>query len=164
VPERYVGEVRKDQAVELRVEAYAEPFRGVVGRINVVNEVNRTFEVEIVVPNGQGRLKPGSFAKADILTRTDDGVIMVPQEALVSFAGVTKFFLLDESGKSPVAREVRVHIGKSREFAGRDTSEPERWVEVRPVNPKTVLSPGMVLITSGNARLAEGTRVRVKGN
>jgi multidrug efflux pump subunit AcrA (membrane-fusion protein) len=162
VPERYVGEVVGRQAVELRVEAYSEIFQGAVSRINVVNEVNRTFEVEIIVPNGHGRLNPGGFAKADILTRTDAGVPMVPQEALISFAGVTKFFLLDESAGGPVAREVQVRPGEAREFPGPRPGSTERWVEVRPVDPKVVLKPGMKLIASGATRLAEGTRVKVK--
>ena len=44
-------------------------FEGKVARINPsVDPVSRTFQVEAVVPNDRGLLRPGGFAKASILT------------------------------------------------------------------------------------------------
>jgi membrane fusion protein (multidrug efflux system) len=146
VPERYSNEIQRGQSVQVLTAAHPEPFTGLVVRINpTVDTVNRTFQVEIQVPNPQGKLKPGSFAKASILTRQDSTVATVPLEALTAFAGITKIFVV-EDGR---AKEVRVELG----------TQNTEWVEVI---TNTVLPQGAQVITSGQTALADGTPVAVR--
>jgi RND family efflux transporter MFP subunit len=146
VPERHAPEIRVEQKVEVFTDAYPRPFQGTVSRINpAVDPVTRTFQVEIIVPNVKGELKPGCFAKAVIATRLDSEAATVPLEAPVSFAGVTKVFLL-ENGR---AKEVQVALGV----------QSTSWVEV--VQPK--LPPGARVVTSGQSTLADGTPVTIRG-
>jgi RND family efflux transporter MFP subunit len=142
VPERHVPVVQLDQPAEVYTAAYSKPFAGVVTRINpAVDAASRTFEVEVRVLNPKSELKPGSFAKAVIRTGVDDGAAIIPLESLVTFAGITKIFLV-EKGK---AREVQVTLG----VQGKD------WVEVS----KPPLPPDALLVTSGQTALADGTPV-----
>lgn len=145
IPEKYRPDIHVGQTVEIRVEAYpASVFRGVVARVNpTVDSVNRTFMVEIQVPNCGHRLSVGGFAKAEILTCTDAAVLTVPPEAVKTFAGVTKVFVVEGN----TARTVEVEIG---------TREKE-WVEVR-----GSLQPDARVITSGHSQLVEGSPVRIR--
>ena len=47
--------------------------------------------------NSDRRLKAGFFAHAIVTTRLDPTAITVPQQAVVSFAGVSKVFVADGS-------------------------------------------------------------------
>jgi membrane fusion protein (multidrug efflux system) len=146
VPERYSNEIQRGQRVEVATAAHSQPFIGLVVRINpTVDPVNRTFQVEIEVPNPEGKLKPGSFAKAAIFTRHDSEVATVSLEALTTFAGVTKVFVI-ENGR---AKEVRVALGMQN----------TEWVEIL---PGTALPRGAQVITSGQTALADGTPVAVR--
>ncbi len=154
VPERHRAAVKVGQEATLEVEAYVgERFQGKVARISpAVDRASRTFQVEISVPNPERRLSPGSFARATIHTRVDTGARTVPEEALVSFAGVTKVFTL-EGAK---AREVHVRRGASLTI--RDGGRSHTWIEV-----EGDLAVGARVVTSGQSKLADGTAVRVRG-
>src|SRR5262249_28621625 len=120
VPEKHAPDVRVGQPVEVRVDAYPDRvFAGVVARVApTVDSLNRTFQVEIELPtrHPEGRLEAGGFAKAEVLVRTESGVLAVPPGAVVTFAGVTKLFLADGDR----AKAVEVRLGQRE----------KDWVEV----------------------------------
>src|SRR5262249_53689725 len=85
VPERYSGDVKTGQAVDVHTAASPAPVVGTVTRINpAVSQTTRTFQVEVLVPNAKGELKPGGFARAAIRTR-EETAAMVPLSAVVQF-------------------------------------------------------------------------------
>src|SRR5262249_22259994 len=92
VPERFAHELAAGQSVQIQVDAFpGQTFSGTLARISPsVNRDNRSISVEAVVENGDRRLKPGFFANASIVTRAEDEALMVPQTAIVTFAGVTR--------------------------------------------------------------------------
>lgn len=96
VPERFAGEVKVGQGVQVEVEAYpGRTFQGRVTRVGpAVEEETRTFPIEAEVPNQRGLLKPGSFAKAKILIRREQEVPFIPEQALYYFVGITKVFVV----------------------------------------------------------------------
>lgn len=145
VPERYSGEVQLGQPVRVSVASYpGRTFDGKVARINPqVDPVSRTFQVETVVPNAEGLLRPGGFAKADVVTRSSAEAKVVPVESVMRYAGVTKVFVI-EQGK---ARAINVETGL--EGAG--------WVEVTGELPE-----GASIVTTGQSQLADGTAVVVR--
>jgi membrane fusion protein (multidrug efflux system) len=146
VPERFAAEVKTGQEVRGFVEAY--PDDAIDGRLTRIspaaNPESRALTVEALVPNGDGLLKTGFFCKAQILTRTDAEALVVPVEALVSFAGVTRVFVVDEAGVAH-GREVETGLRLGA------------MVEV-----SKGLTAGERVATSGLARLSEGTRVVVR--
>lgn len=145
VPERHAGEVKLGQAVELFIDAYPkEVFKATVSRISpTVDPESRTFAIEAIVANAEHRLKHGAFAKAAIITRADAEAVTVPLEAIVSFAGVTKVFVVKD-GK---AEGVPVEIGL----------QGQGWVEVLGDVP-----PGGTVVTTGQSQLANGTPVTLR--
>jgi membrane fusion protein (multidrug efflux system) len=112
VPERMAGWIAVGQPVTVQVEAYpARSFAGKVSRINPsVDPQARTFEVEALLENPDGALKPGFFARARIASSHVDRALVVPREALRYVYGVYKVYAVDE-GKM---RERDVKLG-SRE-------------------------------------------------
>lgn len=145
VPERHSAEIEPGQTVEVRTAASPNPVTGTVTMVTpVVDPITRTFEVEVQVPNAKGRLKPGGFAKAAVHTRLDPKATTVPLEAVVSFAGVTKIFLLEDGH----AKQVLITPGV----------QGENWVEIA----SPTLPEGAVVITSGHAVIADGTAVMVR--
>ncbi len=144
VPERFIGEVKVGQQTALRVEAYENEFEGSVSRINpAVDAANRTFQVEVVVPNPQHLLRPGSFGRGFVKTHLEKDVIFAPLEAVLSFAGVNKVFTVKD-GK---AVEVLVSLGDRRGNSIEITKG---------------LAIGDSVVVSGNSKLADGVPVLVR--
>jgi len=85
VPERFLGEVRLGQAIELSVAAFPkEKFRGEVYFISPqLDERTRTALVKAKVANPEQRLKPGMFANLDLTVTTRENAIVIPETALV---------------------------------------------------------------------------------
>jgi len=147
VPERYMSQVQMGLDVEVRVEAYPnEVFPGKVARISpTVDPQSRSFDVEAHVANPDHRLKHGGFAKAEVIVGTADEALTVPLEAVTRFAGVSKVFTV----RDETAREVEIAIG----------TQGPGWVEAL-----GGLQASDVVVTSGQSKLANGTRVTVREN
>lgn len=109
VPEREGAGVRVGHAVTLTVEGDPTVYRGRVVRLSpIVQEQNRTLLVEAEVPNDRGFLRPGSFARVEIMTEVSQPVVTVPGTAIIVFAGVEKVLVVRQ-GKTA---EVRVTTGR----------------------------------------------------
>jgi len=145
VPERFGPLVRVGNPVQAEVEAY--PGRSFTGRISRVSPSvdveTRTFTVEASIPNPGGALKPGSFAKAALITGTDTAVPFVPEDAVASFAGIVKIFVIAD-GK---ADERRIKTGQRL----------DGWAEIL-----EGVKVGETVATSNLSQLATGTAVQVR--
>jgi RND family efflux transporter MFP subunit len=109
IPERDSVGVKVGQPVKLTVEGDPGEHMGHVARISpAISEENRTLLVEAEVPNQDGRLRPGAFARANIETLASEPAVLVPFSAVVSFAGIDKVMGV-EAGK---AVEKRVKTGR----------------------------------------------------
>jgi RND family efflux transporter MFP subunit len=132
VPEREAAGVRQGQTVSLTVEGDATVYRGRVVRLSpIVQEQNRTLTVEAEIPNPGGVLRPGAFAKAEIVVSAAQPVIMVDASSIVTFAGLEKVIVV-QGGK---AVERRVQTGR------RDGQRVEITDGLKPGEP-IVLRPG----------------------
>ncbi|HWO42538.1 MAG TPA: efflux RND transporter periplasmic adaptor subunit, partial [Candidatus Eisenbacteria bacterium] len=106
VPEREAGFVRVGQQVRLTVAGDPGEYGGRVVRLSpAIAEENRTLLIEAEVPNPRFLLRPGSFAKAEIVVELGEEVVTVPDDALVTFAGIEKVLTVAD-GKA-VERRVR---------------------------------------------------------
>jgi RND family efflux transporter MFP subunit len=144
VAERHIADVKLGLPVEVRTDAGGGTV--VAGRVHrirpVADAAARQFDVEIRVDNPDGVLRPGMFARAVIRTRTDPAVVTVPEDAVVSFAGIDKVFTVADGR----ARVKPVRLG-ARLPGGR--------VEIA-----EGLAAGTRVVISGQRLLAEGVPVR----
>jgi len=96
VPERQALSVRTGLTVRLNLEGDANVYTGTITRLSpAIIEQNRMLIVEADVPS-RGVLRPGLFARAEIVTSTNDPGLVIPAAALVSFAGLEKIFTLKD--------------------------------------------------------------------
>ncbi len=108
VPERFAKDIAANTPANVIVDGFADPFVATVSRIAPAVDVStRAFSIEIEAANPDGLLKPGSFARARVLTRTDPNARFVPESATVQFAGVQRVF----SVKDGKVVEHRVEFG-----------------------------------------------------
>jgi multidrug efflux pump subunit AcrA (membrane-fusion protein) len=109
VPEKMAAWVAVGQKVQVQVEAYpARTFVGEISRLSPsVDPRTRSFEVEALLDNGEGLLKPGFFARVTIASSHVDRALLVPEEALRYLYGVYKVYAVDKG----VLRETEVKLG-----------------------------------------------------
>jgi len=110
VPERYADVVKKGLVLDVEVAALGIATRGSVARVGpVIDGASRTFPIEALLEN-DGRLKPGSFAKARVVVGEDELVFAVPETAVSNVAGVTKVFVVADDK----AADRRVQVLRKR--------------------------------------------------
>lgn len=111
VAESAVPRIRTGQEVLVSVEAFKDKtFKGRLTRISpALDTQTRTLEIEAEVPNSDGVLKPGFFARGMVLTQKEQGVPFVPEEAVYSFVGINKVFVIsgDTAKELSVTRGVK---------------------------------------------------------
>jgi RND family efflux transporter MFP subunit len=99
VPERDAATVRFGQNVRVSVDGVTRIYVGQIRRLSpVITQESRMLMVEADVPN-DGNLRPGSFAKAEIVTNDAKMAVTVPNNAIVTFAGIEKVIVI-QNGKA----------------------------------------------------------------
>jgi RND family efflux transporter MFP subunit len=108
VPEKDLGRLKMNQEVTLKVDGF--PGSEFKGKVNIVfpnvEEKTRTLQVEAIVPNNNGILKPGLFAKVILYTSGERDTIVVPVTALLYEAEKVKVFIIE--GDRAKEREVKL--------------------------------------------------------
>lgn len=96
VPEKFAPWMQTGRELTVRVDAFpSEMFKGQIVRISPsVNLKSRAFAIEGEVPNQDGRLKPGTFARLDISTDHVDRAITIPAAAVQSRYGTNRVFIV----------------------------------------------------------------------
>lgn len=119
VPERFAGYLELGQAIRVSVDAYPDRvFEGKITRINPTSETaNRSITLEALVPNGDRLLRPGFFAKGNLVYDLHGDAVVVPEKALTTFAGVTKIFVIANGKAEERVVRTGVAVGDRREIA-----------------------------------------------
>src|SRR5436190_11289798 len=99
IPERMAPWIEVGQAVDVRVDAFPDKtFSGKVSRISpAVNAQTRAFAFEALVPNADGQLKPGTFARVHIATALVEQVVTIPYAAMQYRYGVNRAFVVTDN-------------------------------------------------------------------
>lgn len=96
VPEREARSVKAGQEVRVTLEGDPNVYTGKIARISpTITAQNRVLIVEAEVHNN-GQLRPGSFARAEIVSAGGSSALAVPSNAVVSFAGIDKVILVQD--------------------------------------------------------------------
>jgi HlyD family secretion protein len=97
VLEKDVSLVKPGMKAKILTEAYPEkPFEGTVVRINKALELaTRTLQAEINIPNPGHLLKPGMFAKIEMILEEKPDALTVPKEAVLKSEGKEFVFTVE---------------------------------------------------------------------
>ena len=92
VPERYAQNLSEGQAVKLTIESITEPRKTKISRISpLLDQQSRSLAFEAEVENGsEPTLRTGLFAEAEIIIDPQATAIVVPNSAIIEFAGAQK--------------------------------------------------------------------------
>lgn len=145
LPETYLGRLQKGQALEVTTDALAgEPFQAVLDAVDpMVDQGGRAISARARLNNAAGKLRPGMFVRARLMFGDRQGVLMVPEQAIVPGAQPMVFKVVE--GKATMAK-VRLGVRRAAQ------------VEVL-----EGLAAGDVVVTAGQLKLKEGVAVRTIG-
>ena len=109
VPERDALDIRIGMLVRVTVEGAAGSSQGKVARLSpAIDEASRTLLVETEVSNANNLLRPGAFARAEIVASSSQRALMLPSTSVVTFAGIDRVFTVQDGQAS----EKRVRTGR----------------------------------------------------
>ena len=96
IPEKMAPWIQLGQPIELRVDAF--PNRTITGKITrlspAVNTSTRAFPFEAQIPNPDGALKPGTFARVHLTSSLVEKVLTVPYNGMQYRYGVYRAFTI----------------------------------------------------------------------
>jgi RND family efflux transporter MFP subunit len=143
VVERDLRRITPGLAADVDVDAFPdEVFKGRVARIApVLDPATRTAEMEVEVPNGDFRLKPGMYARVRFVVDHRKDALTVPRNAIVDVEGERGVYVAQPDN---TVKFQRVTTGL----------EEEELVEVA-----TGLAEGTKVVTTGAGALRDGDRV-----
>ena len=146
IPERDAAAVRSGQRVRLTVEGDTNVYSGVISRVSpAIDDSSRMLLAEADVRN-EGALRPGLFARTQIVTRERDSGLAVPANALVTFAGLEKV--------------VAINDGKASERIVATGRRGPDWVEIT----GGLKAGERVVVEPGNLRTGEAVSVTEPGS
>ena len=99
VPQRYAPSVRIEEPVTVTQSELATPLHGkVVRTARAIDPVTRTLQVEVDLPNRNGRLLPGAYVEARMPVGST-GTLLAPDDALLFRAAGPRIAVVDANGR-----------------------------------------------------------------
>lgn len=98
VPERAFRQIAAGQPVYISVDALTgPPFVAAVTRISpIVDPATGTFKITIEIHDTERRIKPGMFARMNIVFDKHENALQVPRSAVIERAGVSSLFVVQD--------------------------------------------------------------------
>ncbi|BAC92802.1 efflux RND transporter periplasmic adaptor subunit [Vibrio vulnificus] len=148
VPQNDISRINLGQEVDIFVDAYPQnPFKGSITAIEpAVNIQSGLIQIQADIPNSDGKLRSGMFARANIILPKLEDQVTLPQTAITfTLYGDNVYILTEEDG----VQRVKQHVVKVGERTG-NIAHILDGVKV-----------GDQVVTSGQVRLSNDAKVRV---
>lgn len=116
VPETYIGKLKVGTEVDVFLSSLGKTYKGRVRQVgNYLNPNNRSFGIEVSVPNPENLLRPNQVAKLKIIDYSSKNAIVVPTNVVQEDGEKNKFVftVANSNGKTGTAKKVIVKVGKS---------------------------------------------------
>lgn len=116
VPETYIGKLKGGTAVDVFLTSLGKTYKGKVRQVaSFINPSNRSFGIEVSVPNPDNLLRPNQVAQLKIIDYAIKNAIVVPTNVVQEDGKNNKFVFIatNINGKKGVAKKVLVKVGKS---------------------------------------------------
>jgi RND family efflux transporter MFP subunit len=118
VPEKYITNVTKNKNVEVEFPVLGKTINTKVRQAgDFINPANRTFKVEIAIPNKDKSIKPNLTAKLKINDYTNKKALLLPQSIISENAeGQQYVYVITEknSNQEAIAKKVIIETGKTQ--------------------------------------------------
>ncbi|MEY2703585.1 MAG: Multidrug resistance protein MdtA [Bacteroidota bacterium] len=116
VPETYIGKLKPGTLVDVYLTSLGKTYKGKVRQVgSFINPNNRSFGIEVSLPNPDNLLRPNQVAKLKIIDYTITNAIVVPTNVVQEDAAHNKFVYVATQVKDnkAIAKKVLVKVGKS---------------------------------------------------
>lgn len=117
VPERYISNVTKGKDVQVNFPILGKTMDAKVRQAgNYINPANRTFKVEVAVPNKDKSIKPNLTAKLKINDYTNPKAILIPQSIISENAEGQQYIytITNKNNNKANAKRVFIKTGKTQ--------------------------------------------------
>ena len=110
VPESYIANVTKNKKVLVEFPILGKTVEATVRQAgNFINPANRTFKVEIAVPNKDKSIKPNLTARLKINDYTNEKALMIPQSIISENAEGQQYIYIIKDKKGKQRGHSRAH-------------------------------------------------------
>lgn len=150
IPERYIKSITKGKEVLVEFPVLGETIDTRVKQTgNYINPDNRTFAIEVDIPNAKGTIKPNLSARLKINDYTNEKAILIPLSVISEDASGSQYvYTVTENGTENKANAQRQFI---------ETGKTQRdFIEVL-----SGLENGDVIIIEGARSVKEGQEVQI---
>ena len=116
IPESYIGKLKVGTQVDVFLTSLNKNYKGKVRQIgNFINPNNRSFGIEVSIPNPENLLRPNQVAKLKVIDYTVKNAIVVPSNVIQEDGKGNQFVFVatNSDGKTATAKKAMVTIGKS---------------------------------------------------
>ena len=116
VPESYIGKLKVGTTVDAVITSIGKTYKGRVRQVaNNINPTNRSFGIEVSVPNPQNLLRPNQVAKLKIVDYSNRKAIVVPTNVVQEDGEKNQYvYIVTNATKNTgTAKKVIVKIGQS---------------------------------------------------
>jgi RND family efflux transporter MFP subunit len=147
VPETYIGKLKIGTEVDVFLSSLGKTYKGKVRQIgNFINPNNRSFGIEVSLPNPDNLLRPNQVAKLKITDYVSKEAIVVPTSVVQEDGTGAKYVYTVEgsNGKTGTAKKVLVTVGKSADNVTEILSG---------------LSANDIIVTEGVNNISEGMKL-----
>ncbi|WP_435416436.1 efflux RND transporter periplasmic adaptor subunit [Polaribacter aestuariivivens] len=118
VPETYIGSITKNKDVEVNFPVLGETVNSKIRQVgNYINPSNRSFKIEIGIPNSSGNIKPNLTARLKLNDYTNPNAILIPQSIISENAKEEQFIYIIKDKKDnneAVAERLIIETGKTQ--------------------------------------------------
>jgi RND family efflux transporter MFP subunit len=118
VPESYIGKLKVGTVVNVYLASLGKTYAGKIRQVaNNINPNNRSFGIEVSVPNAENLLRPNQVAKLKIIDYTNANAVVVPSN-VIQVDGNGDQFVFEATSikdKTGIAKKVIVKVGKTSE-------------------------------------------------
>jgi membrane fusion protein (multidrug efflux system) len=116
IPESYIGKLKVGTQVDVFLTSLNKNYKGKVRQVgNFINPNNRSFGIEVSIPNPENLLRPNQVAKLKVIDYSSKNAIVVPTNVIQEDGDGNKFVFvaINSNGKTATAKKVIVTVGKS---------------------------------------------------
>lgn len=117
VPEDYITSINNGKDVEVLFPVLGKKINAKIRQTgNFINPANRTFKVEIAIPNRDKTIKPNLTARLKLNDYTNEEAILIPQSIISENAdgGQYIYILEEKEGAKAKAKQLIIETGKTQ--------------------------------------------------
>jgi membrane fusion protein, multidrug efflux system len=147
VPETYIGKLKVGTEVDVLLSSLGKTYKGRVRQIgNFVNPSNRSFGIEVGVPNPDNLLRPNQVANLKITDYESKNAVVVPTNVIQEDNLKNKYVYIvnNSNGKTGIAKKAIVKLGQSSDNVTEILSG---------------LSANDIIVTEGANTISEGMKL-----